>query len=340
MSLKPAGRALAALTAAILAVGLAQVTVPAAASAAISAPAIRGLNWADGRDNFVCGNLLPTGLWDGESYETVYSKSSAIVDGFIRSTAANTIRLPVNVDTVAGSWWNSYIAAIDAATAKGLNVILSEWDMCNSRDGRLDPGWEGLWDKVVAKYGSNDAVLFEIMNEPFGYSASEWLDTAASWLGRYSSVPRGRIIVSGPGYNNNAYAAGRDQRFNGTLLSVHHYAFWQDAQSYQAWRNQTTAMVAEFAGRAVFTEFGTFMTTGLNFNDGNSSTNEVQYLRGLTDQFNALGVGSVYWPGLRSGDNYSLLSISGDTQNGSGSTISLRLNNQSGLDRLRIGWRM
>lgn len=325
----------------LLAAGAVTVLAGTPARAAVSAGEIRGVNWADGRDNFVCGNLLPTGIWDGESYATVHSKASAITAKLASATGANTIRLPVNVDTVTGSWWNSYAAAIDASIAQGLNVILSQWDQCDSRDGRLDPGWQRLWDRVVERYGTDDRVLFEIMNEPYGYSASAWLDVASSWIARYRNVPRGRIIVSGPGYNDNAYTVGRDPRFNGTLLSVHHYAFWQSPLSYEAWRSQTRERVAEFAHRTVFTEYGTFMTTGLDFHEASpSAVNEIRYLRGVTDEFSALGVGSVYWPGLRSGDSYSLSSISGDVRHGSGSTVELRINNESGLARVRHAWRL
>src|SRR6185312_3572049 len=46
-----------------------------------------------------------------------------------------------------------------------------------------------------------------------------------------------------------------------------------------------------------------------------------------------LGMGSVYWPGLRDGDWYSLTKKSG-----SGSSIALSLVNASGLLRLQYAW--
>jgi len=340
MTITPRHCARARLIISILIGGFIAVITPALTTAAISAGQVRGVNWGDPRDNFVCGNLLPSGIYAGESYSTILSKSSAITTRLSSLTGANTIRLPVNVDTVTGSFWTSYYATIDAAVAQGLNVILSQWDQCNSRDGLLDPNWQGLWDRVIARYGTNDQVLFEIMNEPFGYTASAWLNAAASWIARYPQVPRARIIVSGPGYNDNAFAAGRDSRFAGTLLSIHHYAFWQAPQSYTAWRTQTRSKVAEFASRTIFTEIGTFMTTGLNFNNTSATANEILYMRGITDEFNALGVGSVYWPGLRAGDPYALTTITGAAQNGAGSSISLALNSSSGLDRIRNGWRL
>jgi hypothetical protein len=322
----------------LLLAGCTHAPTPSTPAAAVTAAAIRGVNWADGRDNFVCGDVIPTGLWSTDTRAQVASKSATILRDLVDVSGANTVRLPVNVDTVAGPWWNAYTVAIDTATSQGLNVILSEWDQCDSLDGRLDPGWPAMWDKVVAKYGANRQVLFEIMNEPYGYSTADWLNTAAGWLARYLSLPRGRIIVSGPGYNDNATSVGRDARFNGTLLSVHHYAFWQSSLTYDQWKAQTATRVGKFAARTVFTEYGTFMTTGLNFDTAKSAKNEVRYLRGVTDEFSALGVGAVYWPGLRSGDKYSLTSISGDAPGGSGASITMDLNNRSGLDRIRHGW--
>jgi len=57
------------------------------------------------------------------------------------------------------------------------------------------------------------------------------------------------------------------------------------------------------------------------------------YIRGVSSELRTLGVGSVYWPGLRDGDWYSLTS-----KTGTGSSIQLALVNQSGLTRLQYAW--
>ena len=328
------GRALATAVPA-LAVALSTVALAAPAqAAAIRAPEIRGMNWADPRDNFVDGNLRLTGLSDSDDYATTYAKAEGIVAGLRTTTGANTVRLPINIDTVTGPYWQAYRGAIDAATAQGVNVMLAQWESIANRDGRADAGSDAMWDTVIQAYGSNEKVLFEIYNEPVGYTASEWLDYAASWISRYPSLPRGRIVVPGPYANDNAVDPGADPRFDGTMLSIHHYAFWQAPRTYEQWREQTREKVGQYAARTVFTEFGTFMTTGLDFNDPGDSRNEVAYLRAVTDEFRALGVGSVYWPGLRAGDNYALTDLVG-----SGTNLSVSLNNQSALDRIHHGWR-
>jgi hypothetical protein len=75
------------------------------------------------------------------------------------------------------------------------------------------------------------------------------------------------------------------------------------------------------------------MTTGLNYNDANSTDNFVRYLRADTDTIRALGMGAIYWPGLRNGDPYTL-----QTLQGSGTALTLSTPNSSGVDRVRYAW--
>jgi hypothetical protein len=46
-----------------------------------------------------------------------------------------------------------------------------------------------------------------------------------------------------------------------------------------------------------------------------------------------VGVGSVYWPGFRTGDGFSMLRNTGIDP-----TITLTVNNPSGLSLLRYAW--
>ncbi len=87
----------------------------------------RGVNWADIRDNFVNGPIIPSGLSTSDSYATTYAKATAILKGFQANLGANTVRFGINAQTVSSSWWNSYIAAFDAASALGMNVMIAPW---------------------------------------------------------------------------------------------------------------------------------------------------------------------------------------------------------------------
>src|SRR2546423_7845812 len=63
----------------------------------VGAAGISGLNWADGRDNFVDGWVIPSGLTASDSYSTIAAKTDAVLNGFSsRVSGVNTIRIPVN----------------------------------------------------------------------------------------------------------------------------------------------------------------------------------------------------------------------------------------------------
>src|SRR5882724_11303585 len=126
-----------------------------------------GVNWADTRDNYNSGWVIPDDLSASDSYATVQAKANKILAGFQNNLGANTVRLPINPPSVAQSWWGSYTAAIDTAFSKGMKVIIAYW---SNNNGQIDSNFWIMWTTVVNKYGSNGNAYFEIMNEPHGYS--------------------------------------------------------------------------------------------------------------------------------------------------------------------------
>ena len=305
--------------------------------AAVGSVGIAGVNWADGRDNFVDGWVIPSGLTASDNYSTVQAKSNAILTGFQTNLpGVNAIRLPINPPSVLESWWSAYSGAIDQALAKNMKVILACWEAASSRDGKIDNETQfwNMWQAVVNKYGTNANVYFEIFNEPHGYSFSELANIYVQWLSQYSSVPRGRILLGGTGYSEVVTAFGADSRFNGCLLSLHNYAFWNTSRvSVTEWERDWRSRYGSYANRTVVTEFGSAMTTGKNYIGHANADHEIAYIQGATNVFRTDGVSSVYWPGLRDGDSYSL-----QNRGGSGNNITLSTTNASGAQRIRYGW--
>jgi hypothetical protein len=86
--------------------------------------------------------------------------------------------------------------------------------------------------------------------------------------------------------------------------------------------------IGDCAGRTVADEFGAPMTTGLDYNKPAPSNNYINYVQAVTDTFRRLRMGSVYWPGLRTDDTYSLQTLTGDP-----ARPWLATTNQSGADR-------
>ncbi|MDX2972340.1 ricin-type beta-trefoil lectin domain protein [Kribbella solani] len=314
------------------------LVVPQAQQAVAATNQFAGVNWADPRDNYADDPVVPSGLSTSDSYNTTYAKADAIIREFHTDLAANTVRLPINPYTVNGSYWSSYTGAIDAAVADGFKVILSYWEGAAHKDGLVDDAdayWT-MWNNVTSKYANNSSVYFEPMNEPFGYSLSAWSDLVAKWISTYSTVPKNRIFVSGTGYNDNVTGVCADSRFDGTYLSLHHYGFWNSTQtSYSWWVSDFKNRIGSCASCTVLDEWGAPMTTGANYNGAINGDANIAYIQADSDTLRSLGMGSVYWPGLRNGDSYSMTTLGG-----SGTNLNLSVNNVTGMGRLRWSWGM
>ncbi|QNE21460.1 cellulase family glycosylhydrolase [Kribbella qitaiheensis] len=309
--------------------------IPAAAAAPSTGPAgtseFRGVNWADPRDNYASDAVVPSGLDSADDYATTYRKATGIVLEFRHELKANTIRLPINPSSVGTAWWRSYQAAIDASVNNGFKVILSYWEANDAKDGRVDDptAYAGMWDTVVKKYAKNPRVYFEPMNEPFGYSLDEWVGLTSSWLARHRDVPRGRVVISGTGYNDNVTGVGAAPELKGTLLSLHFYGFWASDTTEAAWLANLRPRIGSYGWRTIIDEAGSPMTIGLNYgnHEGNVYT---AYLGALTQTAREQGMGIVYWPGLRNGDSYSMTTQVAEKD--------LVVNSRSGLAQLQWGW--
>lgn len=304
-------------------------------TAKVGAASIAGLNWADGRDNFVDGWVIPSGLEAADSYTTVVAKTNAILDGFTsKISGVNTIRIPINPPSVSESWWASYQGVIDKATSKGWKVIIACWESSSSKDGMIDntTAFWSMWTTVVNKYQGNANVYFEPFNEPHGYTLAQLTTIYAQFLSTYPNVPKGRIILGGTGYSENVTGVGADSRFSSCLLGLHNYAFWA-TRSVTQWRADWRSRVGSYASRTVITEFGAGMNSGKDYQNGNQTDNEIAYIVATSDVCRTDKIASVYWPGLRDGDSYSLF-----TRGGSGSNITINTVNNSGVFRVRYGW--
>ncbi|SKC44087.1 cellulase family glycosylhydrolase [Ohtaekwangia koreensis] len=304
-------------------------------NAKVGAAGISGVNWADGRDNFVDGWVIPSGLTSNDSYNSASAKADAVVSGIIKNlSGVNTIRLPINPPSVAERWWGSYTGAIDKTLNKGMKVILACWESSSSKDGRIDNNtafWK-MWTTVIKKYGGNNNVYFEVFNEPHGYSLSQLTGIYAEFLSKFPNVPRGRILLSGTGYSENVTGVGADKRFSSCLLSLHNYAWW-GKRSTAGWEKDWRSRMGNYKNRIVVTEFGAPMSTRKDYRNGPQSENEIAYIVGGSNVFRNDQVASVYWPGLRDDDSYSLL-----RRGGSGNNITISTVNASGVFRVRFGW--
>ena len=331
----------AALVACAVAVGTFVAAAPAHASPTpVGTSAFRGVNWADPRDNYANGPVVPSELSTSDDYATTYRKAVAVLRGFRAEVGANTVRLPVNPYSVGTAWWRSYRAAIKAASDLGFKVVLAYWEGTGTeKNGMVDnpPAWWSMWRTLTRLYRTDSNIYFEPMNEPFGYTAQQWTDLTAQWLDTFSAIPRGRVLIDGTGYADHVAAVCSDPRLDGALLALHDYGFW-GTKTYDQWMADLHDRIAGCASRTVLDEFGVPMTTGIDYNGSTTAhdpatNNYIAFLQAATDTVRSLHMGSVYWPGLRTGDTYSLTSAVPDN----GRPV-LTVNNVSGLDRVHWGW--
>jgi hypothetical protein len=314
----------------------------AQAAPALSTSSFRGANWAVLGDNFQTGNLVLQGLSTSDSYATVQAKANSLYADMASTMGMNTVRIPINAPTASGTWWTAYRGVIDAATARGFKVIIGYWEDGNASGGQITnlSGWNTMWNTVLSAYGSNSLVYFEPMNEPHGYTSAAWRDVAANWLSAHTNAPQGHVLIGGTGYSQDLTDLCTDSRFNNTLFSFHTYAFFYSAMTEAQWVSNINAHLSTCYSRAVNTEYGADMASGLNYADANSTNNFVRYLRALAQVQRNDSMGGTYWPALGGKptspdnfDHYSILSFSG-----SGTNLHLAIRSQSGADRVRYGW--
>ena len=294
----------------------------------------RCVNWADPGDNFQAGVLQPTGLSSSDSYATVSAKADAILSGFQTLLNANSIRIPINEPTTTNAaWWAAYKGIIDTAISKNMKVIIGYWYRPGVGTVQDMTAFYAMWKVVVDAYGTNDLVYFDIINEPSGYSATAFINLAVQWLAQYPSVPKSHVLVAGTGTDTDVNQQGADSRLAGCLLSLHLYPFSNTSLTEQGWRTYVTTHVGPYYSRTISTEYGAPMTTGLDYAGPIGTTVEIAYMQGVPNQFRDYKMGSCLWVGLRNTDFTSITKL-----NGTGTNLSLSVNNASGLARLQWGW--
>jgi hypothetical protein len=344
--------ALAALTA----LASATFVVVSSASTAEAATGLdpsqfRGVHWSRLGDNFTPDRLVLQGLSPNDDYNSARSKADAMFAAFQNDLGANTVRLPINPATAA---WNTYYGVIDAATARGFRVILCYWsqDGTNMVPASFVPTFNQMWDTVTARYLSNPLVYFDPINEPIGFTTTQWLDFAATWITRQNAagVPNDRLFIEGAqldggGWGSDLRPLCNDSRFNGVYLGMHRYAFPYGARTYDQWVSDITTLMGNCASRTVIEEFGASADTGVDFNatPTGMTDKEVAYLRAITDVVRNYHLGAI-WCHVIGGrtttpdhDTLNILRLAG-AFDGSTNNLPLWTPNPTAVDRLKYAW--
>ncbi len=205
----------------------------AAAPLLAPAPAHADTSWVHGGNWSSWVGLVDNDIQypDGITSTTTIAQAQAAADTIARdyiSVGINFVRYPINPATVSGNWSVTQ-AAINELIADGMTVDIGCWyiDADSGGNGLIVnmSTWQAMWQTVDGVYHGNNAVYYEPINEPFGYTAAGLESVYSTFLG-FITKSQGHIILDGTGYSDNVTAIGGDSSFNNCLLSVHDYAMW------------------------------------------------------------------------------------------------------------------
>ncbi|MEV6130549.1 ricin-type beta-trefoil lectin domain protein [Streptomyces violaceusniger] len=324
---------------------------PAAADNSLDPSQFHGVHWSRLGDNFTPDRLVLQGLSPDDDYNSARNKADGMFAAFQSSLGANTVRLPMNPATAR---WNTYNAVIDAATAKGFKVVLSYWseDGSNKITDSYLPTWNQMWDTIIARYRSNPLIYIDPMNEPVGFTTSQWLDFAANWINRASAagLPRNRMFIEGAqadagGWGSDLRPLCGDSRFDGVYLALHRYAFPYGARSYEEWVDDIKTLMGNCPAHTVIEEFGADADNGIDYDATPNGTTpkEVAFLRAITDVIREYHLGAIWCHGIggrtTSPDHDSLnilrlySAFDGGTEN-----LPLWTPNPTAVNRLKYAW--
>ena len=354
--------ALTAVTMLALAVfGAAQpasaVAAAPAATAAASAATVtfdpsqfHGVTWSRLGDNFTPDPLVLQGLSASDDYNTTRSKADAVFAAFAGELGANTVRIPINPATASGT---SYYGVIDSAVAHNFKVVLTYWsqDGTNMVNSSLLPSWQAMWDTITAKYVNQPLVYLDPINEPIGFTTTQWLNFAANFITRETGegMPANRLFIEGAqldggGWGSDLRPLCNDARFNGVYLAMHRYGFPYSARTYSQWVTDITTLMGNCSSRTVIEEFGSESDQGYDYDNPTSTSNkEVAYLDAITDVIRQYHLGAIWCHtiGGRTStpdhDTLDLLRLE-TGYDGSSNNVPLWVPDPTSFDRLMWAW--
>ena len=273
---------------------------------------IHCFNWADPGDNFQTGALVLTGLAATDDYATVLASSNAIISGFKTVLNATAFRMPINETTVnTATTWAAYKGIFDAAISQNMKVIVAYWLPPGSNHIANMTTWNTMWSTVVAAYGTNDLVYFDVFNEPSGYSSADFITLVENWMTANPSVPANRVLVAG--YQTDIDVLAQGAALPDCLLNIHIYD--NNTETAATAEANLKTHVGQYYNRTVVSEYA-----------GGTA-----FLTGLTTQMKAYGMGSCYWAGLEGTGGIAKLS-------GTAPNYTLTVNNAATLAIIQSGW--
>jgi hypothetical protein len=269
---------------------------------------VKGGNWADARDNYNVGWVIPSGLTSSETVAGAQAKADEIASniGYIKG---NMVRVPINPPTVASSYWTIVQAYVNELVKDGLYVDLCCWTSATSVGTVTNiPAWQTMWETVDSVYSGNANIFYEPINEPYGYSTSALQSLYANDFLPYVSKSQGRILLGGTGYEDHLAGIGSDSALSGCDLALHIYPYWDTGYtSVGDWETALNNRLGGYASRATITEMGAYSTSpSYDYLTSSSDNLYICFIQGVCHGVYNNQIGLVYWPMWKNGDSYRL----------------------------------
>lgn len=232
----------------------------------------------------------------------------------LRLHGFTAVRFPVNCSTALDpASMRKLLSFVQALGGHGIVCLFEERAVDAKGDdhgcGRIeDPSVAvAAWTSIHRTFAPHEGVMYELFNEPFGYTnPSEYLVVMRHII-RHAALPVERCMLDGCGYASDVVVLSQIG-WEGQM-AYHFYPHWLP-ETRRTERNYARKVLADLTGvasRVYITEFG----AALNCDHEAVDTN---CLRGLRDGLLQLADrgqnvrGAFHWHGWHNGDSYDIWS--------------------------------
>ena len=146
------------------------------------------------------------------------------------------------------SWFATLDGLVDEALKQNLHVILDEHDYehCGKDAASCRAHVLAFWTQVAEHFkDAPNAVLFEILNEPFGAMDEHWNGLLAEALTLIRKTNPTRNVLIGPPFWNNIEALGKlrlPENDRHIILSLHYYSPHEFTHQGARWSPEYTKL--------------------------------------------------------------------------------------------------
>lgn len=197
------------------------------------------------------GVNLPGLEWDSKAWFDINA-----IKEIAENWKANLVRLPLNQDfymSNKNNYRQTVRDVVDWCKAYGLYIILDlHWVDAQSEQTTLpNSGSKDFWIQMAKDFNEDDNVLYDLFNEPYNVSWTQWKSYAESYIQEILKYDSDAIFVVGGtdwAYDLSQVASNPITSSSNVIYSTHHYPWKADANngSYNSLFGRYPILIGEF----------------------------------------------------------------------------------------------